>query len=477
MAESLKNRAVNGVLWSSLERFVSYGIGFAFGLIIARLLAPSDYGIIAMLNIFMSVSVVFMESGFATALIRKPDRTEADTATTFYFNVVVGIVCYILLFFSAPLIARFYDIPILTNVTRVIGLNLLLGSLCIVQNALLSARLDFKTQAKISFSGNIVSGVVGLYFAYRGYGVWALVIQSVFGTFFRTILLFFFVKWRPRERFSKASFQYLFSFGSKLLASSLLDIIYNNLYTIVIAKKFSAASLGVYARAENLAQFPSSNITGTLQKVTFPVLSTIQNEDERLRVNYRKFLRMSGFVVFPLMIGLAAIADPLIRFLLTEKWVETIPLLQIICFAMMWYPIHAINLNLLQVKGRSDLFLRLEVFKKILGVAILCVTIPMGLATMCVGRVVSSLICLGLNTHYTGKLINLGYWRQMRDLMPTIVNSLITGVLAYSVQFFVDSNLLRLVLGVLVGGGFYILSNILFDTMEWKEFMLIIKRK
>lgn len=477
MSESLKQKTVRGVVWSTLERFSVAGVNFIFGLILARLLMPSDYGAIAMLTIFMAVAQTFIDSGFSNALIRKPDRTETDNATAFYFNIGVGIVAYSLLYLAAPYIAQFYNTPILSPLTRIIGLNLLLNSLCVVQQALLTARIDFRTQAKISLSAAIISGLVGIGFAYNGYGVWALAIQSVLASVIRTVLLWVLAKWRPKAKFSKQSFSQLFSYGSKLLMSGLLDTIYNNLYTIVIGKRFAASSLGVYSRADSWANFLAVNITGILQRVTFPVLSTIQNEDERLKVNYRKFLRISGFVVFPLMIGLAAVADPLTRFILTDKWADSIPLLRILCFALMLYPIHAINLNLLQVKGRSDLFLRLEIYKKIIGVITLCITIPMGITAMCAGRVFTSWIALAMNTHYTGNLIGLGFLQQMKDYIPTLLNSCIMGLIVYGVTLVIHNSGLQLLAGIIIGFIYYMLSNKLLKTMEWKEFILIMKQK
>jgi len=477
MAESLKRKTVKGIVWSTLERFSVAGVNFIFGLILARLLMPTDYGAIAMLSIFMAIAQTFIDSGFSNALIRKPDRTETDNATAFYFNIGVGLAAYFSLYLAAPYIAQFYKTSILIPLTRIMGLNLLLNSLCVVQQALLTARIDFKTQAKISLNAAVVSGLVGIGFAYAGYGVWALAIQSVLASVIRTILLWILAKWRPKAKFSKQSFRNLFGYGSKLLASGLLDTIYNNLYTIVIGKRFSVATLGVYSRADQWANFLAINVTGILQRVTFPILSSIQNEDERLRVNYRKFLRVSGFVIFPLMMGLAAIADPLTRFILTDKWADSIPLLRILCFALMLYPIHAINLNLLQVKGRSVLFLRLEIYKKILGVATLCVTIPMGITAMCVGRVFTSWVALAMNTHYTGKLIHLGFFQQLKDYIPTLLNSFFMGAIVYGMTLIVSGSGLQLLTGVIIGASYYILSNYLLKTMEWKELILIIKRK
>lgn len=474
---SLKLQTLRGIWWSTIERFAVQTVSFILGLIIARLLSPSDYGVIAMLAVFIAISQTFVDSGFSTALVRKIDRSESDNSTVFYFNIVVGLAVYVVMFFAAPFIAEFYQTPLLTPVTRVVSVTLIFSSFCVVQQALLTAKMDFKSQAKISLLSAIISGGVGIALAYYGYGVWALVVQTVVASLLRMVLLWVFSRWRPRAPFSKSSFRELFSFGSKLLASGLLDTLYNNAYTIVIGKLFSAASLGLYSRANQFAQFPSSNITGIIQRVTFPVLSSIQNEDERLRINYRKLIRMSGFIIFPLMIGLAAVANPLIEILLTEKWIGAVIYLQIICFAMMWFPIHAINLNLLQVKGRSDLFLRVEIIKKIIGISILCITIPMGLLAMCYGRVVSSLLALIINTYYTGKLINVGFVIQMCDLLPSLIKSLIMGLLVWVVIMFFDSAIVKILLALITGAASYLLMSIATTAQEWTYIKDIVQRK
>ena len=320
MAESLRNKTVNGVFWSSVDRFSTQGIQFVFNILIARILLPEDYGVVAMLNIFLAVCRTFIDSGFSTALIRKIDRTETDFCTVFYFNIAVSVFFYLLLWVASPYIAGFYDIPLLEDITKVVSLTLVLSSLSGVHRAKLSIEIDFKSRAYISVFVALLTGGLGLWMANNGYGVWALVIQSVVSSLLTSILLWLTVRWIPKLIFSWKSFREMFSFGSRLLASSLLDTVYNNVYTLVIGKFFSASSLGVYSKADGLAQFPSSNITGVLQGVTFPVLSSIQNEDDRLASAYKRFLRLSAFVVFPLMIGLAAVADPFIRLLLTDKW-------------------------------------------------------------------------------------------------------------------------------------------------------------
>lgn len=471
---SLKEKTVKGVVWSSVDRFFSQGIQFIFSILIARLLLPSDYGTVAMLNIFLAISQTFIDSGFGTALIRKIDRTEEDFSTVFYFNIAAALAFYGILWFTAPYIADFYDIPLLKDITRVVALTLVFGSFSGIQSARLSIAIDFRSRAIISITVTLVTGALGLWMAYSGYGVWALVMQSVVSSLLRTILLWAFVRWMPKLVFSWKSFKELFSFGSKLLASGLLDTAYNNIYTLVIGKVFSSSALGVYSRADSLAQYPSSNITSVLQGVTFPVLSSIQNEPEPLTSAYKKFIRLSAFVVFPLMIGLSAVADPLIRFVLTDKWEGAIYLLQIICFSMMWYPVHAINLNLLQVEGRSDYFLKLEIIKKIQGVIVLCITIPLGLVTMCYGRVVSSVLCLVYNTYYTKKLIDYGFASQMKDLLPILAHSLVMGVIVWMIVLFLPSLWLQLVVGVIAGAAYYLVGAYIMRFDELNELLSLL---
>lgn len=474
---SLKKKAINGVLWSAIERFSTQGIQFIFSILIARLLIPSDYGVIAMLGIFLAVSQTFIDSGFGTALIQKANRTETDFSTVFYFNIVVSILFYVLLWFSSPYIASFYDIPMLKDVTRVVALTLVFSALGGIQRAKLSIAINFKIRAIISLISALSTGCVGLYIAYSGYGAWALVFQMVFSSLLNTILLWCFVKWIPKLVFSWQSFGQLFSFGSKLLASALLDTIYNNVYTLVIGKVYSSSSLGLYSRASGLAQYPSSNITGILQSVTFPVLCSIKNDEKRLADAYKRFIRMAAFVVFPLMVGLASVSDPFIRIILTDKWEGAIYLLQIVCFSMMWYPIHAINLNILQVKGRSDYFLKLEIIKKIQGVCILCITIPISIVAMCYGSVISSLISLVWNTYYTKRLIGYGFLSQIKDLSHILIHSFVMGFIVLFIIHFIDIMWVKLLVGILVGGLYYVAGAYIMRFEELKEVLSIIKRK
>ena len=477
MPNSLKQKAAKGVLWSTVERFSVQGVQFLIMIVMARLLTPHDYGIIGMLAIFLAVSQSLIDSGFSQALIRKQDRTEFDNNTVFYFNIVVSALLYVILYVSAPFVADFYDTPQLCPVMRVVCLGIIFNSLAVVQRALLTIRIDFKTQAKAALTAAVTSGVAGIAMAYHGFGVWSLVAQQLLNLGINTGLLWLLSKWRPRLVYSWQSFYELFAFGSKLLASGLLDTIYRNIYPIVIGKLFSASSLGHYTRAHQFSEFPSQNINGIIQRVTYPILCEIQDDDERLSDIYRRFMKLSAFVIFPLMVGLSSVAQPFVNIMLGPQWDFCGQLLQIICFAMMWYPIHAINLNLLQVTGRSDLFLRLEIIKKILGVSVLCLTAQFGLVVMCYGSILNSLVALAINTYYTGKLINVGFLRQMRDLLPTLALCLAMFTLILSVNSFLSGNAAKLCTGVVTGVAFYSLTSYVFKFSELKELLSLIRKK
>lgn len=475
--ESLKRKTLKGTFWSTLERFSVQGIQFIVMIIMARVLTPNDYGLVGMLALFIAIAQSLIDSGFSQALIRKQDRSEIDNSTVFFFNIAVGFSLYILLFFAAPLIAKFYNEPQLTMLTRVICISVFINSLVVVQRALLTVNIDFKTQAKATFTGAIISGIVGITMAYTGFGVWSIVAQQLTNLSIIAILLWILSHWRPILAFSRQSFHELFSFGSKLAISGIIDCIYRNLYLIVIGKIFRAADLGYYTRAHQFADFPSSNVTGIVQRVTYPVLCTIQNDDDRLRSVYRRFLRISAFIVFPLMMGLAGVARPLVVVILKEQWAFAGILLQILCFSMMWYPIHAINLNLLQVKGRSDLFLKLEIYKKIIGVVIIAATIPLGIIAMCYGAIASSLIALVINTYYTGKLIQVGFLRQMQDLTPTMLYSFSTFIVALLTVRFIQSQLLSLLAGITAGLIYFLIVTSITRSSDLREVIALIRHK
>ncbi|MBO4943733.1 MAG: lipopolysaccharide biosynthesis protein [Muribaculaceae bacterium] len=466
---TLKEQTISGFFWKAVEKFSTFGMNFIFSVLIARILTPADFGTVTMIGIFLAISQTFIDSGFGTALIRKIDRTQTDYCTVFYFNIAVSCFFYAVLWFCAPLIAQFYETPILTPVTRAMGLNLIVGAISGIQGAKLAIDLNFKTGAKITFFCSIVSGVIGLTLAYNGFGIWTIVAQAVLTGVFRSVMLWMLVKWRPNLIFSWKSFKELFSFGSKLLASALLDTGFNNLYPMIIGKFFSPQTVGFYGQAHAWASMPSSNLTGIIQSVTFPVLSKMQEDLSALSAAYTRFLRMSAFIVFPLMLGLAALAHPLVMTILGAKWEFSATLLSIICCYMLWYPIHAINLNILQVLGRSDYFLKLEIIKKIQAVVVLVITVPMGITAMCWGSVISSFICLIYNTYYTRKLIGYGFISQMRDLFPILIQSAIMAIIAWGVSNLFTNIVAGIIAGVVVGATYYIGAAKLLRWSELRE--------
>lgn len=477
MPESLKKKTVKGAAWTSLNQFFNIGFGFVIGVILARLLSPDDYGLLAMIAVFNAIAVAFMDCGFGSALIRKPNLTENDNSTAFYFNIVAGVILYGVIWLIAPWVTVFYNKPILTQLLRVEALLLILSSFKIVQYTQLSRALNFKSMTIISVISQAVSGIVAIVAAYRGFGVWSLVLQHLGASIVGLVLLWIISPWRPRGKWDNSSFRYLWGFGSKLLASSLLNTVYANIYPIVIGKFYSAADLGQYTRAKGYANLPSQTLTGVIQQVTFPVLSQIQEDTERLGNSYRRMLRFTVFIVFPIMIGMAVLAHPLVIALVTDKWEQCVPYLQVICFSMMWYPVHSINLNLLQVKGRSDLFLRLEIIKKAIITVAIFICVPFGIMGICIGSVCTSIICLVINTYYTGKLINVGFVRQMLDMTPTLLASLSMGAGVYCAVVPFDNDVVKLAVGIPLGMVIYLAIAKIFHMSELQEALDIIHRK
>lgn len=474
---TLRTKTIHGVFWSTAERFAVQGIQFLVMILIARKVSPSDYGLIGMLAIFIAISDSIVNSGFSQALIRKQDRTDVDNCTVFFFNIVVGFFLYVVLFLLAPWVAVFFNEPQLCVLMRVLCLIVIINSLVVVQRAVLTAEVDFKTQTKASAIAAVLSGLCGISLAYMGYGVWTLVWQQLLNVGLNTLLLWFYSTWRPRLVYSWTSFRELFSFGSKLMISGLLDTIYNNLFQLVIGKLYTARSLGFYSRAYHFAEFPSSNITRIIQRVAFPVLCNIQNDNAKLADNYRKMLKLSAYVMFPMMVGLASLAYPFIDVVLGVKWHFAGTLLIPVCFSLMWYPVNAINLNLLQVKGRSDLFLKLEIIKKIMGTIVLVGSAPFGVIAMCYASIFSSLASVVINTYYTGKLINVGFIRQMRDLYPTLIVCAVMFCVIHLFLTQVDNMWVELVGGGIVGTLIYFGLTYFSRFSELQEIMLIIRKR
>jgi teichuronic acid exporter len=469
MVTNLKAKALRALLWSFLERVGQQGIQFVISIVLARLLVPEQFGLIAMLSIFMAVAQSFIDSGFGSALIQKADTTYLDECSVFYFNILVGCLFAGLLCLAAPGIALFYHTPILVPLTRLLSLNLVIGSFGIIQATLLTKRLDFKAQMKVSLIATLVSGAVGIFMAYRGYGVWSLVMQSLGGNFLRTLLFWLLLPWRPAWLFSITSLRCMFGFGSKLLFSGLLNTIFENLYLVIIGRTFSAVDLGFYARAKGIQQLPTQNICSTVGRVTFPLFSAMQDNEARLKHALRQALTTLAMVNFPLAVGLALVARPLVLTLLTDKWVPCVPYLQLLCLAEMLYPLHAINLNVLKAQGRSDLFFRLEVIKKGLVIVAIVVTYRWGILAMIVGQMVNSCISYYLNTHYTGKLVDYPVTEQIRDLLPSLALAGAMGGGVYTLRFVPFPNLFALLAAQIVAG--VVLYVLLCRITQFRVFM------
>ena len=475
--DSLKKQTVMSVVWSAIERFASQGIQFIMNIILARILVPGDFGLIAMLSIFMSIAQTFVDSGFGSALIQKKDRTETDYSTAFYFNFAVALLVYGLLYLSAPYIADFYKNEQLTMIARAVGLSLIINSLGLVQMAKLTIALNFKKLAVASTIAVTVSGLLGIWMAYNGYGVWSLVAQTLLNRSINILILWSISHWRPLLVFSKESFRTLFAFGSKLLLSSLLHETFTNLYTLVIGKKFTAGELGLFSQSSTLAIFPSNNISAVIVRAIYPIQCKMQDDNEQLKYFFRKYLRLSCYIIFPITVGLCALAEPLVRVVLTDKWIPAIPFLQILCIAYMWNPVMMMNSSLLNVKGRSDLFLRAEIIKKITAIIILVISIPFGIKVMCIGLVLYSFADMGIIIAYTKKLMGIDFSLQIKALLPVTLLSASMGVCAWGTTLLFADQRLKLIFGVLAGVVYFLVASKISKIEEFDFILSLVKKK
>lgn len=470
MEENLKHKAVKGVAWNFIGTSGNKIIQFAITLVLARLLTPADYGLIGMLGFFIGIANTFIDSGFSSALIQHRDRKTEDYCTVFYVNFGMSCVMYGILYLTAPWIAGFYNHPILIKIIRIYSLTLIIGALTAINNVRLTIDLNYKTSTLVASVAALVSGIIGIAFAYMGYGVWALVIQQITFASLKTTLLFYYVKWFPRLYFSIESFKKLFGFGSKLLGASLISSIYSQMYPLVIGKQFPSADLGYVTRAQNFNEVITANVTNIFGQVAFPVLARVQDDDNVLLRLYNKYMHMSSFVIFPLVMFLCGIAKPLVLLLLTEKWAPSILLLQILSFGYLWEGIIKINLNLLYVKGRTDLVLKLEIIKKSIAFAILVTSILIGnLIVFCIGMTVYSLIALYLNTIYTKKLLGFGFIRQIKEVWQYLLFALIIMVIALFISNSIPNNAVSLSLSTVICIPMYLFLCYRFKTYALKQ--------
>lgn len=477
MTDNLKHKTKIGLYWSAIGNFANQGVRFLFGIILARLLCPDDYGAIGMLTVFILIISVFIDCGFSQALIYKQDRNQKDFSTEFIFNVFVGGFAYLLLFLASPYIANFYNMPILSPLLKVIAIGVIINSLCVVQSAQFAIKLDFKTPALIKMISQLVSGGVGILLAYRGWGVWALAFQQIISGIINAVLLWILAAWRPTLEFSTASFRYLWAYGSKILGTSLVSQIYDNIHPLIIGRYFNAATLGLYSRGLHFAQLPSSNLSGILSNVTFPVLSKLQNEEDRLRKSYNEMMDLTAFIVFPVMILLAAIAGPIIRILLNEQWYDCILLLQLLCLGLLWNPLCAVSLNLMKATNNAGLMFKLELIKKwIIGLLVIVISIQYGIKGLCVGNIVYVFSCFMINTFYTKKILHDSFFSQLRTVFSILLNSMIMGGVVSLVVNNIENDYLSVLMGVGIGITYYLITSFFCFRNQLYNLMSLIKK-
>jgi len=430
-----KTKVLSSLFWKLLERGGTQGIQFIVQIILARLLAPEQFGTIAIVMVFIHVAQVFVQSGFSTALIQKKDADEEDFSSIFYISLGIAGILYIIIFVAAPTISVFYRDPILVPILRVLALILFTGALNSIQNAYIARNLMFKKLFKSSVGAIAISGILGIIAAYLGLGVWALVIQQLVNQIAISVIMWITVKWRPKIVFSIQKVRELFSFGWKLLASSLLNVFYLEIRTLFIGRLYSSSALGFYNRGEQFPKLIVNNINGSIQSVMLPTLSAQQDNKKRAKEMMRRAIVTSSFLIFPMMIGMAVVAEPLVKIVLTEKWLPAVPFLQIFSISYALIPIHTANLQAINAMGRSDIFLKLEMIKKAFGLVILGISIPFGVYAIAIGQVVSGVIATIVNAYPNKQLLKYSYKEQLMDIMPSFFTALVMGGVVYTFNY------------------------------------------
>lgn len=449
--ESLKSKTLHGVGWSALQSVLNYGISFVVGIVLARLLDPSEYGLIGMAFIFITLSQTIVDSGLSNSLIRKTAATDEDFQTVFSVNLGLSLLMYGVLYASAGLIANFFAEPRLIAIVRVLSIVVIINAFAQIQRTILTKRIDFKSQTKVALLAAIISGAVGIAMAYQGYGVWALIAQQIVQTTVRTIAFWTYTKWIPRLTFSNECFHEHFSFGSKLLVSGIIATIFREATNAVIGRCYSAVSLGYYTKSINLTRMFSTNMTEVVNRVTYPVLSEIQNDKTRLLSAYQRMIRTAMLPTFFCMLMLAAVAKPLVLTLIGEKWLPAVGMIQVLSFYLMLYPLHAMNLNMLQVSGRSDLYLRIEIIKDVLMIIPLVLGVKLGIYWMLWCNVLLSFNAYYLNAYYSGRFVGYSIWMQIKDIAPGFCVAAISAAVAWTITLLPLVCYLQLALQAIVG--------------------------
>ncbi len=457
-----KSTVFSGLVWRFAERIGAQGIRFVVSIVLARLLSPEHYGTIALVTVFTSILQVFVDSGLGNALIQKKDADDLDFSTVFYFNTAICLVLYMGMFLASPAIAVFYEDESLIPVIRVLSLTLVISGVKNVQQAYVSRHMMFKRFFYSTLGGTILSAVLGILMAYFGLGVWALVVQQISNTLIDTIILWFTVKWRPKKMFSLTRFKSLFSFGWKLLLSSLIETIYTQIRQLIIGKIYTSSDLAYYNRGE---QFPSliiTNINSSIDSVLFPALSDEQENKYRIREMTRKSIKTSIYIIAPMMIGLAAVSSSFIRILLTDKWLECVPFVKVFCITYMFMPVHTANLNALKALGRSDLFLKLEIIKKVIGITVLIISMRYGVMVMAYSMLITCVSSQIINSWPNKKLLEYGYLSQLKDFVPSLALASVMGVCVWLITFLKWNDWITLAVQIVLGVAIYIGGSYVF---------------
>lgn len=475
------SKILSSLFWKFFERCGAQVVQLIVQIILARLLLPEDYGVVAIVTIFISIASVFIQSGFNTALIQKKQVNNTDYSSVLYLSLVVALIIYIILYFTAPIIADFYDQDILVSVLRVLSLNLFTGAILSIYHAIIARKMEFKKNFFCSLISIVISGILGIILAYKNFGVWALVFQQLISNTLLVLVFMFVIRWKPKLTFSFKRVKSLFSYGWKLLCSSLIENIYGNLYDLVIGKKYSTSALAYYNKGKTFPYLVINNINTSISTVLLPAMSANQDDKQIVKNMTRRSITIGSYLIFPLMFGLAAVAKPLVSILLTDKWLECVPFLQILCFSYAFYPIHTANLQAINSIGRSDIFLKLEIIKKVVGITILIITIPLGLYAMALGQILMSLISTFINAFPNRKLLDYRYTEQLKDIFPSLLISTIMGLSVYLLLLLGLNNILTITLQFLLGVILYVFLSYIFKNSSFNyilnEFKKILKRK
>ena len=472
----MNRKVASSLFWRYLERCGAQGVNLVVSIILARLLLPDDYGLVALVSVFITILNVFVNSGLGNALIQKKDADDLDFSSVFWFNIVWCIILYLLLFLCAPLIAGFYKKPDLTLVLRVLGLQIIISGVKNIQQAYVSRTMQFRKFFFATLGGTIGAAIIGIWMAYHGYGVWALVVQQLFNAAVDTIILWIIVKWRPHRQFSFVRLKGLYSYGWKLLVSALLDTIYGEIRQLIIGKKYTSADLAFYNKGNNIPNMIITNIDTSINSVLFPTMSQEQDDRERVRGMIRRAIKTSTYIIAPLMMGLVFISEPLIRLLLTEKWLPSVPYMRIFCITYMFYPIHTANLNAIQALGRSDIFLKLEILKKIVGITAVLITMNISVMAMGYSLLVTCVICQMINAWPNRKLLGYRYLEQLRDIMPGILLAVFMGGCVYCVSFLKLPDAVTLVIQIILGAGIYYFGSRLLKMESYEYITSMIRQ-